>query len=98
MLEKLNAAKFSALLNKKFKIYFDPSSPSIVELIEVIEKKSDSEEVLRQPFSIIFSGQKDIVWPQGTYTIDHHSLGKMDIFLVPIGPNDHGMRYEAVFN
>ena len=98
MLEKVSAANFSPLLNKKFKIYFDPSSPSIVELVEVIERKRDSEEVLRQPFSIIFSSSKDNIWPQGMYTIDHHSLGKMEIFLVPIGPNDHGMCYEAVFN
>ena len=98
MLEKLRAADFSPLLNNKFKIYFDPSSPSVVELIEVTERKSNSDEVLRHPFSIVFRGLKDKEWSQGMYTIDHKSLGKMDLFLVPIGPDDQGMCYEAVFN
>ena len=98
MLEKLSAADFSPLLNSTFQIYFDPSSPSIVELVEVTEKKSDSEEVLRQPFSVVFRGSKDTIWPQGMYTIDQKIFGKMDIFLVPIGPDDQGMCYEAVFN
>ena len=97
-LDKISAADFSPFLKKRFRIYFDSSAPTTIELIELTEKKSSSEKALRQPFSIIFRGKKDRVWPQGMYTIDHQSLGKMEIFLVPIGPDDQGMRYEAVFN
>lgn len=98
MLEKLSAADFSPLLNNKFHIYFNPSLPSTVELIEISEKKTSSAEAGRQPFSIIFRGPKDKIWPQGMYKINHQSLGEMQLFIVPIGPDDEGLCYEAVFN
>jgi hypothetical protein len=37
------------------------------------------------------------VLPQATYPVEHDELGRMEIFLVPIGPDGSGMRYEAVF-
>jgi len=36
--------------------------------------------------------------PQGTYRLTHAELGTLEVFLVPIGPDTEGMRYEAVFN
>ena len=29
--------------------------------------------------------------------LEHDELGAFELFLVPIGPDDTGMRYEAVF-
>ena len=31
------------------------------------------------------------------YHLEHKELGAMDRFLVPVGPEAHEMRYEAVF-
>ena len=50
-----------------------------------------------QPFSLVFVGPARFVLPQQTYRVEHDSLGELDLFLVPIGPNGGGMRYEAVF-
>jgi hypothetical protein len=52
----------------------------------------------RAPFSLIFrsSGERRHA-PQQIYTVRHAELGPMEIFLVPIGPDEGGMRYEAVF-
>ncbi|MHC5109346.1 MAG: DUF6916 family protein [Planctomycetota bacterium] len=36
--------------------------------------------------------------PQQIYRIEHEILGQMDSFIVPLGPDAKGMRYEAVFN
>ena len=36
--------------------------------------------------------------PQGIYRGDLGPHGAVDIFIVPIGPDAEGMRYEAVFN
>ena len=30
--------------------------------------------------------------------VEHQDLATMEIFLVPLGPEGQGMRYEAVFN
>ncbi|HUQ05932.1 MAG TPA: hypothetical protein VM261_25695 [Kofleriaceae bacterium] len=35
--------------------------------------------------------------PQGTYALAHAVLGTLEIFLVPLGADAVGMRYEAVF-
>jgi hypothetical protein len=37
------------------------------------------------------------VLPQGIQRLSHAELGELDLFLVPIGPDAQGMRYEAAF-
>jgi hypothetical protein len=49
-------------------------------------------------FSLVFVGPARFVLPQQTYRLEHETLGEMDLFLVPIGPDGGGMRYEAVFS
>jgi hypothetical protein len=49
------------------------------------------------PFSIVFRGPPEPVFPQRIYRVEHAALDAMDVFLVPIGPDEVGMRYEAVF-
>jgi hypothetical protein len=48
-------------------------------------------------FSLVWRAAMEPVLPQMIYTVTHPSLGAMDLFLVPIGPDAQGMRYEAVF-
>jgi hypothetical protein len=51
----------------------------------------------RQQFSLFFSGPVDAMLPQGTYALRHPELGDLDVFLVPLGPRDGAVRYEAAF-
>lgn len=51
----------------------------------------------RAPFRLIFHGPAQPVQPQATVPLDHPELGRLEIFLVPIGPDARGMRYEAIF-
>jgi hypothetical protein len=51
-----------------------------------------------EPFSLVFLGPLSPVLPQKTWDLAHPALGTLAIFLVPIGPKDGRMRYEAVFN
>jgi hypothetical protein len=54
---------------------------------------------LRAPFSLIFRGPAVPALDQEIHRIDHASLGSMEIFLVPLGPDEAGeARYQAVFN
>ncbi|MSR13601.1 MAG: hypothetical protein EXR86_03370 [Gammaproteobacteria bacterium] len=52
----------------------------------------------RQPFLLLFSGPVAPLLPQRIYHLEHQSLGGIDLFLVPIGPHESGIGYEAVFN
>ena len=50
-------------------------------------------------FSLVFREPKaTTAVRQGTHDVDHDAFGTLPIFLVPIGPDDVGMRYQAVFN
>lgn len=53
----------------------------------------------REPFSLLFLGPREPVLPQRIYPLEHAELGRIDIFLVPVGPNAEGaMQYEAIFS
>ncbi len=59
---------------------------------------SSSGSPRRQSFSLLFvAGANDPDLPQGVYHLEHGEMGAFDLFLVPIGPKDGAMQYEAVF-
>jgi hypothetical protein len=106
MLGKLTSADFAPYQKQTFRIYFTPTQSIEAELIQVKELPGgyddldDEEEAppRRQPFSLIFrSAQVKDYLPQKIYTVQHEQLGSLDIFLVPIGPDSKGMRYQAIF-
>jgi hypothetical protein len=39
-----------------------------------------------------------VVLPQQIYSLDHASMGRLSIFLVPIGADAGGTQYEAIFS
>ncbi len=51
----------------------------------------------RRAFSVVFRGPLDAFVEQCICTVEHDELGAMELFLVPLGPDDQGMKYEAVF-
>lgn len=51
----------------------------------------------RQQFSLVFRGPVEPVLTQGTHGLVHTELGNLELFLVPLGPDADGMRYEAAF-
>lgn len=54
--------------------------------------------LVRAPFRLLFRSTLQVVFPQQTYSLTNPSVGKLSIFLVPIGRDVHGVLYEAVFN
>lgn len=51
----------------------------------------------RGPFALIFRGPLSPVYPQATYRFNHAQIGTFDMFIVPVGPADGGLHYEAIF-
>jgi Domain of unknown function (DUF6916) len=52
----------------------------------------------RAPFALIFVAERTEVLPQQTVSLCHETLGTLDLFVVPVGPDRQGrMQYEAVF-
>lgn len=52
----------------------------------------------RPPFSLTFVGKDPRVLEQRLYRFDVAGVGKVEIFLVPVGRDENGVSYQAVFN
>ncbi len=57
----------------------------------------DPERSARQPFALEFSGPMEPLLQQQIYRLDNTEVGELELFLVPVGPQDGRQRYEAVF-
>lgn len=97
MLETLTPATFTQHLNSRFRIDLGGQGKLDVVLYAV-ELHEAHPGPRQQPFSLHFRGPHRAALPQQIYRLEHDQLAPMDIFLVTIGPDAEGMRYEAVFN
>lgn len=95
MSELLTKEAFAENLNTKFSIQLEDSKAAELELIEVVEASSTSRQ---RQFSVFFRGPLEYMLPQGTYHMEHEKMGALDLFIVPVGREQDGFRYEAVFN
>ena len=92
-------AEYSRNLNTKFRLLVDAPQPIDLTLIEVAPRKVEAhEEQGMERFSAIFMGPKEIFLPQQMYRVTHPEMGEFDIFLVALGQEPEGFRYEAVYN
>jgi hypothetical protein len=107
MLDKLTVADFAPLLKQTFLIYYSETDYVETQLIEAKALSFDGDDDEqeddfprgRQAFSLIFrSGDKSSYLRQQIYTVKHAQFGALDLFLVPIGSDKHGMRYQAIFS
>ena len=86
---------FQKQLNQVFQIHgeFGTIEATLVDC----KKLSGTPTNNREPFSIVFRGPSEPFIEQNTYKVENETLGAMEIFLVPLGPDSTGMQYEAVF-
>lgn len=51
----------------------------------------------RSAFSLIFRGPTEPMLAQGIHPLEHAELGRLEIFLVPLGRDASGAQYQAIF-
>lgn len=94
MTTELIASDFENLRGHSFTI--TSTNPNVtLELIEIESKNSSLRE--GGAFALTWKGSVDSILEQGTYTFTHKEMEPTEIFIVPIGPDDEGCLYEAVF-
>ena len=98
MLDKLRSTDFQPLCTQKFDVRLDGVEPIALELVSVTDLGAARQEGMRRPFSLLFLGPVSNQYlPQGTYRLQHEQMGALDLFIVPLGPQQGRMRYEAIF-
>jgi hypothetical protein len=90
----LTASDFAPRLYERFRVAPAEGAAFDADLIEVAEAEPGSG---RRQFSLVFRGGASPPLPQGIHRVEHEALGALDIFLVPLGPDHVGQRYQAVF-
>ena len=96
MLERLCKEDFEPLVGQKLKVMSGTSSTEL-ELAEASELKSPSPRATR-PFRLILRSRENWRAPQGMLRVEHPSLGALEMFAVPVGPDGVGLCYEVLFN
>jgi hypothetical protein len=88
---------FDAVVGGSFTVSAEP--PLDLVLIEASYLQSGPVCVdTSRSFSAVFRGPTEPALEQAIYSLDHAELGDLTLFLVPIGADDTGRTYEAVFN
>jgi len=86
---------FAEQLNTPFRVRLTPEQTFALTLTRTQAHTSTPRQ---EQFSVFFSGPPDQLLPQRIYHLEHETLGALDLFLVPIGRDQEGFQYEAVFN
>ena len=97
MLESLTSSDFLERVGEEFRVAAGNDAVVLV-LSEVTDLSRLESPSRRRSFSLIFRGPLRPLLDQRIWCLEHAALGRLEIFLVPIGPDASGMRYEAVFN
>jgi hypothetical protein len=91
MPERWTGQDFIPHLHTIFKI----ETPLALEL--ELKEVSDRSNARIEQFSLLFAGPPSPLLPQGTYALQHARMGEVSLFLVPLGPRNGRMIYQAVF-
>ena len=95
---ELTEQEFSKHVNSKFTLRIADRELQL-ELVEVkAYRPQEHEQPGLERFSAFFHGPADVCLPQSVYRFYHDQMGEFDLFLVPISSDQHGYKYEAVFN
>ena len=101
MLDTFTQTTFTPHLGTHCRLLLADGSELALELLTVTPWQPQTADTVqaprRAPFSVLFRGPLTPMLPQRIYTLAHAHLGTFDLFLVPIGPDQSGMCYEAVF-
>jgi hypothetical protein len=95
MATDLEHEEFLKHLNTKFRIRVSEADAIEAELTDVSERLMSPRQ---ERFSLVFRTTNEILLGQGQRDFEHDQMGTFSLFIVPIGRDDAGTDYEAVFN
>jgi hypothetical protein len=97
---RMNLTKsfFDNLDNKQFQLQIGEEEYLDLNLVEIKSIKSETiPNGQIEPFSLLFQSTDKRVFEQNTFLIKSDSTDDIHLFLVPIGANERGTQYEAIF-
>lgn len=89
--------RFTPHVGEKFEVALSQGSLRI-ELVEATALPAYTGAHSKGSFSLVFRAPKDCELAQGSVALDHEKVGWVILYLVPIGEDQDGRYFEAVFN
>jgi hypothetical protein len=100
-IEWLTHEHFAPLVGQDMAVDAGPHGAVTMRLVEATAGTQQGgpgpEGQQRLQFSLVLLAPDGQVLPQGTYAVTHEAVGEQHLFLVPLGRDDAGVRYEAAF-
>jgi hypothetical protein len=100
VIESATSETFAPHVGTTFEARTQPGE--IIELVLTscdVDSSSGPAPGGRIPFSLLFHDSDATRYaPQQTVLMRHEALGQFVLFVVPLGPDERGMRYEAVIS
>jgi hypothetical protein len=92
VLERLTVETFAAATGDIFALDAGDAGRLDLELCDARALGPDD-----RPFTVVFRGPAEPLLPQRIYRLEHASIGTLEIFIVPVGRDESGATYEAIF-
>ena len=98
VLDNFTSTDFSAHINQPFLLELESLPPILLQLRAV--QKLDNNEKTRPtyqqgPFAVVFNGPLRPILPQQVYSVQHPTMGQLQLLFTPIGPSGASMQYKA---
>ena len=98
MSDEFTLERFLPHVGEVFHVRVQESLAVPMLLSELTRLANDGYRVRRrEPFSLVFHASAGSRLEQQIYLIEKPGMKPFECFLVPIGPDQFGMRYEAVY-
>jgi hypothetical protein len=96
MIESITHESFESILGDNVAVRAeDIDFQAVVKSVNLLRESPGQG---RQPFSVVLQSQDTENHGQRTYRLSHPDLGDLELFLVPVGGDEEGIRYEIIFN
>jgi hypothetical protein len=97
-LDKLTSTDFSAHLNQPFTLELETLPPILLQLraVQKLDSEGEISALYRSVrFAVVFNGPLRPILPQQVYSIQHPTMGHLNLLFTPIGPSGVSMQYKA---
>lgn len=102
LLGEMSFELFAKLVKTKFQVWLDKNDSVELELIEATPPRRFSSGgdtgAVFESFSLVFVGPADRLLEQRSYPFESDLAGRFELFIVPVGRDPQGIKYEAAFN
>ena len=97
-MQVLTFETFAPHLNSTFALALGESGVDLTLTEATRQPAQPFPGMLREPFSLIFRSASPVVLPQRIYPFRHQTMGRFEMFIVPIARDPAGIVYQAIFN